>query len=467
VQGLACKIMGLAAAITVACAAQASAGTFEPTRPDDPIPDGCTANDCSLREAARDAVLSFNDDRILLDAATYEFDIPDNGDGDGLSGDLDLFNSGTIEIVGRGPNKTTIDARGVDRIVEIFAPGPRVEISRLTLQGGAPAGVVQAGGAISNEGRLTLRKVVVQDNSALEEGGGLQNELGAVTKVISSTFFDNHSTGEFGRGGAINNRNEAKITLTNSEILENSAGTGGGGITNQNEGRMTLRRVTVAKNFLDHPDFSQGGGIFNQNDAKLTVTDSTIWDNTSPATGGGMFIQNNAVASFKNSTLTANQADTGGAISTNNYPTLKFAFTTIGPNLATSSGGAIFDGTDEPGPANPQPPFFTFRSSIVGASSAPLSPTCFVDQPGAWKSKGFNVEDGADSCLFTRSSDRPNADAGLGLLAGNGGPTMTHELDASSDAVDAAPKKGCPKRDQRGVKRPQGPRCDSGSYERR
>ena len=466
-QGLACKIVVLAVAVMVAFAAQASAGTFEPTRTDDPDPDDCKANDCSLREAARRAVLSFNDDRILLDAETYEFDIPDNGDGDGLSGDLDLFNAGKIEIVGKGPNKTTIDARGVDRIVEIFAPGPRVEISRLTLQGGAPAGVVQAGGAISNEGRLTLRNVVVQDNSALDEGGGLQNELGAVTKVISSTFIDNHTTGEFGRGGAINNRNQAKITLTNSEILENSAGTGGGGLTNQNEGRMTLRRVTVAKNFLEHPDFSQGGGIFNQNDAKLTVTDSTIWDNTSPATGGGMFIQNNAVASFTNSTLTANQADTGGAISTNNYPTLKFAFTTIGPNVAASSGGAIFDGTDEPGPTNPQPPFFTFRATVVGASSAPLGPTCLVDQPGAWKSKGFNVEDGADSCQFTRGSDQPNADSGLGLLAENGGPTLTHKLAAASDAVDVAPKKGCPKRDQRGAKRPQGRRCDSGSYERR
>jgi hypothetical protein len=31
--------------------------------------------------------------------------------------------------------------------------------------------------------------------------------------------------------------------------------------------------------------------------------------------------------------------------------------------------------------------------------------------------------------------------------------------------VDAAKKKGCPGRDQRRVKRPQGNRCDIGSYE--
>ncbi len=466
-QGLTCKIVGLALAMIAALAAQASAGTLEVTRTDDPEPDGCKADDCSLREAARRAILSSGDDRIVLGAQTYEFDIPDDGNGDGLSGDLDLFNAGTIEIVGKGPNKTTIDARGVDRIVEIFDTGVRVEISRLALQGGAPAGVDQAGGAISNEGRLTLRKVLLQDNSALSEGAALQNELGAVTKVISSTFFDNHGTGEFSRAGAINNRNEAKITLTDSKIIGNSAGGGGGGLVNQNEGRMTLRRVTVAENFVAPSGAGEGGGIFTQNDAKLTVIDSAIWDNTSPAHGGGVFVRNNAVAVFKNSTLTANQADIGGAISTDNYPTLKFTFTTIGPNVAGSTGGAIYDGTDPPGPSNPQPPFFIFRASIVSFGSAPLRPTCDVGQPGAWKSKGFNVEDGVDGCQFDRNSDQAEADAGLGLLGDNGGPTLTHKLFLPSDAVNVAPKKGCPKRDQRGVRRPQGPRCDSGSYERR
>jgi len=465
-RGVVRTLSGLAAAITMAVAGQASAGTLEVTRTDDPVPDGCRANDCSLREAARRAILSFGDDRIVLDAETYEFDIPEDGNGDGLSGDLDLFNSGKIEIVGKGFDKTVIDARGVDRIVEIFAPGPTVEISRLTLQGGATSGKVQAGGAIRNEGRLTLRKVVLFDNATVNEGGALQNEGRAKTKVVSSKFIGNEATADFSRGGAINNRNKAEITLTNSEILGNTAG-GGGGVTNQNEGRMTLRRVTVAQNSADAPDFGQGGGIFNQNDARLAVSDSTIWDNTSSAFGGGLFVQNNAVASLKNSTISANEAVTGGGISTNNYPTLKAAFSTIGPNTASGSGAAIYDGTASPGPLNPQLPFIFLRATIVAPGATPLSPTCHVTQPDAWKSKGFNVEHGVDSCLFTKNSDQPGADAGLGPLAPNGGPTLTHALAPASDAINVAPEKVCPPRDQRGIRRPQGARCDIGSFERR
>jgi hypothetical protein len=56
--------------------------------------------------------------------------------------------------------------------------------------------------------------------------------------------------------------------------------------------------------------------------------------------------------------------------------------------------------------------------------------------------------------------------AGLGPLADNGGPTLTHALDAASPAIDAADDAQCPAVDQRGVTRPQGASCDAGSYER-
>jgi hypothetical protein len=58
-------------------------------------------------------------------------------------------------------------------------------------------------------------------------------------------------------------------------------------------------------------------------------------------------------------------------------------------------------------------------------------------------------------------------------LAHNGGPTPTHALRKGSAAVDAgnpaAPGSGptaCESTDQRGTKRPQGPRCDIGAFER-
>ena len=53
----------------------------------------------------------------------------------------------------------------------------------------------------------------------------------------------------------------------------------------------------------------------------------------------------------------------------------------------------------------------------------------------------------------------------LGPLALNGGPTRTHALLPGSPALDAASTPDCPPTDQRGVARPQGAGCDSGSYE--
>jgi len=53
----------------------------------------------------------------------------------------------------------------------------------------------------------------------------------------------------------------------------------------------------------------------------------------------------------------------------------------------------------------------------------------------------------------------------LDPLGNNGGPTPTHALQPNSPGIDAAALLDCPATDQRGVPRPQGPRCDIGAYE--
>ncbi|MEO8356409.1 MAG: choice-of-anchor Q domain-containing protein [Chloroflexota bacterium] len=68
-----------------------------------------------------------------------------------------------------------------------------------------------------------------------------------------------------------------------------------------------------------------------------------------------------------------------------------------------------------------------------------------------------------DSCNPT-ASDIITGSAGLGVLADNGGPTLTHSLRAASRAIDAADDSVCSAIDQRGVARPNGAHCDSGSY---
>jgi hypothetical protein len=53
ITGAACA--AVATALLALCAGPASAATLTPTRTDDPPPDGCAPEDCSLREAVEEA----------------------------------------------------------------------------------------------------------------------------------------------------------------------------------------------------------------------------------------------------------------------------------------------------------------------------------------------------------------------------------------------------------------------------
>jgi len=82
-------------------------------------------------------------------------------------------------------------------------------------------------------------------------------------------------------------------------------------------------------------------------------------------------------------------------------------------------------------------------------------------------SKGHNLLTDLTGCTgFDRPTDLLTANPKIGTLGSNGGPTRTIPLKPASPAADAGGMK-CPKVDQRGVPRPQGPRCDIGAFERR
>jgi hypothetical protein len=68
-----------------------------------------------------------------------------------------------------------------------------------------------------------------------------------------------------------------------------------------------------------------------------------------------------------------------------------------------------------------------------------------------------------DASCFAGASDQVVTDAGLGSLADNGGPTLTHALLVGSPAIDAADTAICPATDQRGITRDAA--CDVGAYE--
>ncbi len=222
------------AALAVPAAAQAA--TITPSTTQDTLASG----QCSLRQAiaavnspqssvgtcARaDAVGT----TIALGSGHYTLSIAPTGADDNTTGDLNIgpLVSG-LTIQGSG---ATIDATGLaDRILSVAA-GDGVTINGVTLTGGhAPTGAAGSGtsgaagsagangGAIDNNGSLTLNGVTVSLSFAGNGGaGGFSTNPG----------FSGGAAGVGGNGGGI--YNTGTLTLNSSTVSGDQAGNGGTG----------------------------------------------------------------------------------------------------------------------------------------------------------------------------------------------------------------------------------------------
>lgn len=209
-------LLASASLLSLAFGAPALAADFVVTRYDDPVPDGCLADDCSLREAVIDANEDQDLDRILLSAGTYELTLANvAGDEDlAATGDLDLTSN--IELLGPGATMTTIDANLTDRVfhlLEILSPdAPTYLLRGVRLTGGAHV----FGGA-----------VLLQRNAATVEeceivGNGASSSLAAVTASLFANLTLRRTTvaGNLQSGVLAS---QATVTLENSTVSGNGA----------------------------------------------------------------------------------------------------------------------------------------------------------------------------------------------------------------------------------------------------
>src|SRR5690606_34900863 len=131
---LACPLLLTAVLPVFASAANLQVTTFA-----DDYDGTCSPSHCSLREAITAANQSSA--QIILEAGDYVLQrprVPSQGawpveEADNQHGDLDI--TGRLRIIGKGAGVTRIDARQIDRILDIH-PGAEVELRDLTLTGG-------------------------------------------------------------------------------------------------------------------------------------------------------------------------------------------------------------------------------------------------------------------------------------------------------------------------------------------
>ena len=163
------------------------------------------------------------------------------------------------------------------------------------------------GGAISNDGTLTVMASTFSGNSA-GRGGAVWN---GGTMTVRSTTFSGNSAGE---GGAI--VNNSTLTVTSSTFSGNSAGGEGGAVWNA--GTLTITSSTFSANSVSRSGgIGMGGAIFNA--GTLTVTSTTFSANSvsgsmGPGFGGAIDNSSGDAATLDNTIVAGNAASLGADI---------------------------------------------------------------------------------------------------------------------------------------------------------
>jgi CSLREA domain-containing protein len=274
-----CWAIAAGAAAVLLPASGARAATIAVTTTADAV-----ANDgsCSLREAITAATTdtasgsasgecaagSGPDTIVLGSGPPYVLSRTGAPDNTNVNGDLDVV-GGTVTIRGAGQGATTINANGIDRVLDVLPAGD-LTVQDLTITGGRGAtgaagsnaspggpgipggpggdsvggdgGDGDGGGGIRNAGELTLTNVTVTNNRAGDGGTGGGGVLGGAGGDNASGAggsggkSQGGSGGDGGDGGGLLSTGGA-VTITGSTFTSNGSGNGGSGGSALNGGR--------------------------------------------------------------------------------------------------------------------------------------------------------------------------------------------------------------------------------------
>jgi CSLREA domain-containing protein len=311
----------------------------------------------------------------------------------------------------------TISGENASRVFNIT--GGNVSLTRLNIDNGRASGDsldAHSGGAISNQGALTVNDCSFTDNTAFSTAnsdfvssrGGAIYSTGPSLTVNGSTFDTNMAIGQTnvqgGLGGAIYQFGGPTV-VNNSTFSSNSAtttnpqGSARGGLAGAIFGGSVL--TVTGSTFNGNSSTINSGAIIGAGGSKVTITNTTFTGNTTGGDGGAIF--DTGTITLTNSTLTGNTGKTGGGL---------------------DSSGA------------------TLRNTIIAGNTATAGSASGPDVRFAVTSLGHNligVTDGSSGWVasdLTGTSGSP-LNAQLGSLQNNGGPTQTIAPASSSPAVNA------------------------------
>jgi len=434
-----------------------------------PIPANAGVVNVGTTGGLIDAILLFNVDGkphvINLEPGTYSL-VGDFGESIGIPVGLPPI-TGIISIVGADPESTIIerDPNSIQFGIFLVESTGNLTLENLTVTGAdsvdMPGGGVQNngileinnsffiqnsssnGGAITNFGDLNITDSTLFGNSALVgRGGGIYTELGSITDISGGVIRGNMAR----VGGGISNAGNMTIVDSiisgNVSTIDNGLN-GGGGIENAPGGDLSIKSSVLTANTADI-----GAGIHTENKSVTNIIGSTISDNNADTAGGG--IRNGGFMDITMSTINGNRSSapiTGGGI--RNLATINIANSTISGNLSGISNLGVVNmnnvtiaSNDKTGILNADDlgAVLNLKNSIIADNSVPFPSDTDPDCFGTITSDGYNlIETVSVNCMIEgdTTGNIIGVDPILLPLGDYGGLTQTHALDPNSPAVDA------------------------------
>lgn len=335
-------------------AASASAATIDVTRFDDPAPDGCAVDGCTLREAVAQANLSVDFDLVRLPAGTFTLSPQASG-----SVTIDIFNP--LQIDGATRSTTILRSTGMGSMLSAHDD---LTLRRMTLRDGMAVGsgtLNGVGGALRvNGGHLAMAGVAFVNHVASWSGAIAVSHGSA--HIQGAQFMDNRST----EGAGALSLNSSDATITTSEFQRNEGWTGG---AIKAEGGA----LTITNNTSLHDNIAQSGGAIASSH-EVSIDDTCdVGFNTANGRGGAFFglgalrlkgvptaggpgllrVEGNVAArggAFSSSGVidiervaaSGNEAEWGGGLDLDYTHALSIRDSVFAGNHATESGGAIW-----------------------------------------------------------------------------------------------------------------------------
>jgi CSLREA domain-containing protein len=313
------RLLALTMLMSAVAAPAATATTIDVTT----TFDATTADGkCSLREAISSAngdAAVFPDagecpagagaDTVVLAPGSYDRSAG-GADDNNVAGDLDVV--GTLTIAGAGAALTTIDAKGLDRVLDVRS-GATLTIQGVTLTGGtAPAGA--NGGSHTGLDGSPGADANGDQGGAGEHGGGIRS-IGTV--AISDSIITGNHAGKGGNGGlGIGGNGDLGTSgAAGGDGRGGEGGDGGDGGGIWSGGTLTLTRVVVSDNHAGDAGTGGGGnggmGGLGTGGVGGTGGYGTGGTGGFAGDGGGIFSTGGAVK-VDGSTIRSNSAGAGG-----------------------------------------------------------------------------------------------------------------------------------------------------------